>query len=149
MSKQQDFYQISLKVILKNAQGEMLILETDYGSTFAGFHDLPGGRINKDEFSVPLLEIIKREISEEIGNIDIVINEIPVAIGRHHVKKEHTRSKNDFHLLYVFYEARMNGGDITLSDEHEGFKWIDPEKIELEKYFTSGILEGMKMYLKK
>ena len=45
MAKDNDFYQISLKVILKNDKGEMLALGGAVGGVFEGFHDLPGGRI--------------------------------------------------------------------------------------------------------
>ena len=67
MLKQRDFYHVSLKAILKNKAGEILILKARQQGTFSGFYDLPGGRIDEDEFSKSLLEILKREISEESG----------------------------------------------------------------------------------
>ena len=148
MPKQRDFYHVSLKAILKNADGNILILKADNQGTFAGFYDLPGGRIDEDEFSVPLIEVLKREIAEEIGNADMKIKETPVAVSRHCIKKEHTSLGKDIHVLYVFYEANVDEANIKISNEHEGFEWVDLGKIELEKYFTSGILEGIKMYLK-
>lgn len=149
MSKQRDFYHISLKAILKNKNGEVLILKADNNGTFTGFYDLPGGRIDEDEFAAPLSEILKREIDEEIGEAEISINEIPVSVGRHCIKKEHANSEKDIHVFYVFYEVQLETGNVSISEEHEGFEWIDLNKIELKKYFTSGILEGVKMYLKK
>lgn len=146
---QQDFYHVSLKAILKNAQGKVLVLKADSQGTFAGFYDLPGGRIDEEEFLVPLPEILKREIAEEIGTAEIEINETPVAVGRHCIKKEHANSEKDIHVLYVFYEAELKGGGVKISDEHESFEWVDLQAIELEKYFTSGMLEGIKMYLSK
>ncbi len=148
MSKIRDFYHVSLKAILKNKKGEVLILKADSEGTFAGFYDLPGGRIDEDEFSVPLPEILKREILEEIGNVTVQINEIPVAVGRHLIKKEHAHSEKDIPVLYVFYEVNLkNDSEIFISEEHEGFQWVELRELELEKYFTSGILDGVKMYL--
>lgn len=148
MPKQRDFYHVSLKAILKNKDGEVLVLKADSNGTFAGFYDLPGGRIDEDEFAVPLPEILKREIIEEIGEAEISINEIPVGVGRHCIKKEHTESGKDTHVFYVLYEVQLETGNVNISNEHEAFEWIDLNKIELEKYFTSGLLDGVKMYLK-
>ena len=47
-----DWYQVSLKLILKNKKGEVLVLKTLETGNFAGYHDLPGGRIDTDEFVV-------------------------------------------------------------------------------------------------
>lgn len=149
VSKKRDFYHVSLKAILKNKEGEVLVLKADSNGTFASFYDLPGGRIDEGEFAVPLSEILKREIVEEIGEAEILINKTPVGIGRHCIKKEHANSEKDIHVLYVFYEVQLETGNVNISDEHEGFEWVDLNNIELGKYFTSGLLEGVKMYLRK
>ena len=141
---QKDFYQISLKIILKNDKNEILILKDLETSSFAGFYDLPGGRIDKDEFSTPFPEIIKREIKEECGNIKILLNKTPVATGRHLISKE-----KEIHVLYLFFEARLLEGKIIISDEHEEYKWIKLDEINPEEYFKSGILEGIEMYINK
>jgi 8-oxo-dGTP diphosphatase len=148
MSKR-DFYNVSLKAILKNAEGKVLILKADSVGTFAGFYDLPGGRIDEDEFSVPLVEILKREIAEETGIDGMQINDVPVAVGRHCIKADEASDFKDIHIFYVFYEVQIKSNDVAISDEHEGFEWVDLKSIELEKYFISGILEGIRMYLKK
>lgn len=144
MSKQRDFYHISLKAILKNKNGEVLVLKADSNGTFAGFYDLPGGRIDEDEFAIPLSEILKREITEEIGEAEISINEIPVGVGRHCIKKEHANSEKDIRVFYVLYEVGLETGNVNISDEHEGFEWVNLNKIEIEKYFTSGLLDGVR-----
>jgi 8-oxo-dGTP pyrophosphatase MutT (NUDIX family) len=149
MSKPRDFYQISLKAILRNTKGQVLILKALGHGTFAGFYDLPGGRIDEDEFSTSLAEVLKREVIEETGLTNFEINENPVAVGRHCIKKEHAKSEKDIHVLYVFYEVDLKEYAVKISAEHEGFEWIDLESADLEKYFTSGILDGLKMYLLK
>ena len=45
-----DSYHISIKVILKNKKQETLILKNAQGTGEQDWHDIPGGRINTDEF---------------------------------------------------------------------------------------------------
>jgi len=148
MIMEKDFYQVSLKAIIKNNRGEILALEADFSGTMKGFYDLPGGRIDAGEFTVSFSEIIKREIFEEVGNIEFNLNPKPVAIGRHLIPASISKSGSDIHVLYLFFEAEYLTGQIFISNEHTGFKWVDLLKETPEKLFTSGILEGVKMYLK-
>ncbi|MCK9393571.1 MAG: hypothetical protein WCX30_03855 [Candidatus Paceibacterota bacterium] len=55
MNDKVDFYQISLKLILKNSTGEILGLKVKSNSISA-FYDLPWGRISTDEFEVSFLK---------------------------------------------------------------------------------------------
>lgn len=144
-----DFYQISLKIILKNKKREILILQAVNNGSYAGYYDLPGGRIDVNEFKVSLTEIIEREIEEEIGEIKFKLKRKPVAIGRHLIAKQYSSFKKDVRCFYLFFEATYISGKIKISKEHIGYKWINLDKIKLEDYFKSGILEGVKMYLKK
>ncbi len=149
MKKTKDFYQISLKLFLKNKDGEVLILKAVEGGSFAGFYDLPGGRIDTDEFRTDLMEVIEREVREEIGNIKFIVKGKPVAVGRHLLPKKSGSRQKEIHVLYVFFEAKYVSGKIKISREHKGYEWVKLEKVVPAKFFTSGILEGVKMYLKK
>ena len=149
MKKENDFYQISLKVILKNDKGEILLLEANLEGSFAGYYDFPGGRIDTDEFTTPFYNIIKREIVEEVGNIDFNLNSKPVAVGRHLAPSTITKKDHDIHVLYLFFEAQYINGEINISNEHIGYKWVDLSKVNPAKLLKSGNLEGIKMYLSK
>lgn len=142
-----DFYQVSLKLILNNDKGKTLLLKAQNRDTYAGFYDLPGGRINEDEFNVPLPEIVRREVEEEIGAVQYDLNPKPVAVARHLIPANISVHKRDVHVLYILYEGHFQAGEITISREHQGFDWVDLNKIELDKYLKSGNLEGVKMYL--
>jgi 8-oxo-dGTP pyrophosphatase MutT (NUDIX family) len=83
MKKERDFYQISLKLLLKNNNGEVLALKSVDNGSYAGYYELPGGRIDTDEFAIDFIDILNREALEEIGNSDFKINPKPVAVGRH------------------------------------------------------------------
>ncbi|MFH1315719.1 MAG: hypothetical protein ABIH67_04990, partial [Candidatus Uhrbacteria bacterium] len=65
------------------------------------------------------------------------------ALGRHKLSSDGT------HVLYVFFEAVYHGGDIKISNEHEGHDWLDLTGANLEDLFKSGNLEGIKMHLEK
>lgn len=149
MKKEKDFYQVSLKVIMKNTAGEILLLEADPGGSFAGFYDLPGGRIDTDEFTTPFEEIINREIAEEIGAVSFALNPVPVAMGRHLVPAARSRNGKDIRVLYLFFEAIYQGGDVIISKEHIGFHWIDLTQHNPRQFLISGNLEGIQMYLSK
>jgi 8-oxo-dGTP pyrophosphatase MutT (NUDIX family) len=142
-----DFYQVSLKVLIKNEKGEILALKNPQIGSMGGFYDIPGGRIHKDEFSKPFTECITREIEEEIGGIKYTIDPRPVSFGRHVVSASISPAKKDTHVLYIFFKAEYAGGEVEISNEHVSHEWLKLEDLDLEKYFKSGILEGIKNYL--
>ncbi len=146
MKKEKDFYQVSLKVFLKNNKSEILALKAVEDSTFVGSYDLPGGRINTDEFKIDFNEILKREVEEEIGKVNFRINSKPVAVGRHLIPAARADNGKETHVLYLFFEAEFLDGNITISNEHTDYKWLDLKGIDSKQYFKSGILEGVQMY---
>ncbi|MFH0739929.1 MAG: NUDIX domain-containing protein [bacterium] len=147
MPSERDFYQVSLKIFLKNNKGEVLGLRAVEDSVYKGFYDLPGGRIDLDEFKTPLEDIIKREVAEEIGDVVFSLISRPVGMGRVSSTKKESPLGGPVHALNVFFEAIYRGGEIKTSDEHTGFQWVKLTKDNLGKYFKLAILEGAKMYL--
>ncbi len=149
MAKQkQDFYHVSLKLLLKNSEGHILILKVPEEFSMSGFYDVPGGRIDRDEFATKLESILRREVKEEIGDVDVHINLNPIAVSRGVIPASKRREgKEDLHIFYVFFEANFKGGDVRISDEHVGHEWINLSEIDPKKYFTGGILEGIEMFL--
>lgn len=145
---ERDSYQVSLKLLLKNGAGQTLVLKASGRGSFSGFYDLPGGRIDVEEFTVPLADVIRREVAEELGTVAFNVDPKPVAVGRHLIAAKSSADR-DTHVLYLFFEARYVSGDIQISDEHESIQWVDLQAIELGRYFKSGILEGVQMYLSR
>ncbi|MFA4835032.1 MAG: NUDIX domain-containing protein [Dehalococcoidia bacterium] len=141
-------YEISLKLILKDRQGKMLLLQIPAHSTMAGFYDLPGGRIDEREKKVSLRTIIKREIQEELGrSVRYRMEETPIAIGQHwHYSKRLRREK---FAIIIFFEAKYLGGKVRLSHEHLDYCWVAVHRKNCRKYFVCGILAGMENYLTK
>lgn len=148
MPKEKDFYQVSLKAFIINADGKLLALKAVDTGSIAGFYDLPGGRIDTEEFETPYVIILKREITEELGeNLDVEIRSTPVAVGRHLIPARLSRAGKDVRVLMVFFEAYYQGGDFMMSSEHKGMEWLNLKTINPEEYFTSGILQGVRMFL--
>ena len=149
MQKEHDYYQLSLKVIMKNNNNEILALGGLPNGSFSGFNDFPGGRVGKMEFATPLTDILKREIKEEIGDIKYKLKPKPVAVGKHLLRSSISGLPKDVHVLYLFFEANYLSGDIEISEEHTSYKWVDLNKHDSAKLFKSGNLEGINMYLSK
>lgn len=139
-SEQKDTYFVAVKVFLEK-DGKLLILKDSFG-----VWDLPGGRIKKDEFEVPLGQIIKRKMSEELGNdIQYTIGK-PVVFMRHE-RIEQTEGNPTVRIFAVGYEGELKTGMIKLSERHTEMLWVDPIDFKPEKYFKGGWLKGVQEYL--
>lgn len=147
-AKENASFEISLKIILKNNKGEVLLLKMPEGSSMSGYYDLLGGRIREKEKRVPFRKILTREVREEIGNkIKYKLNAVPVAIGRHYYFSK--RQQKIQYIFWTFFEALYQSGKINVSLEHAGYKWVKLSKRNYKKYFVKGPREGMGNYLLK
>ena len=141
-----DWYNISLKVFLKDKTGKILALKADEKSNMAGFYDFPGGRINPEEFNTDYADIIKRELAEEIGlNLKYKLILKPISFARHHYFSK--RQNKEIRILFLCFEADYLGGDSKISHEHVGHAWLDLHNIKIEDYFILGCLEAVKRYI--
>lgn len=141
-------FQVSLKIILKNKKGEILVLKVPDNGSMAGFYDLPGGRINIKELKEPFGKILKRELEEEIGKkVRYKLSEVPVSIGRHYYFSK--IKKKDQNIFWVFFEAQYLSGEISISSEHKEYSWLRLNYNNLKKYFVRGPLEGITHYFTK
>jgi 8-oxo-dGTP pyrophosphatase MutT (NUDIX family) len=139
-TEQKDTYFVAIKVFLKK-DGKLLILKDNFGDW-----DLPGGRIKKDEFDVTFEQIIRRKMSEELGdNIQYTIGK-PLVFMRHE-RIERTQGNPTVRIFAVGYEGILESGDIHLSERHTEMIWVDPAAFDPEKYFKGGWLKGVQEYL--
>ena len=76
---QKDTYFVAVKVFLKK-DGKFLVLKDNFGDW-----DLPGGRIKKDEFEVPMKDVVARKIREELGD------SIRYTLGKPEIMMRHER----------------------------------------------------------
>lgn len=139
-------YQVSLKIILKDRLGRILILKAVPWGSMPGYYDLPGGRINKTELHVSLSRLIRREIREELGSkIKYTLHEVPVGFGRHEYFSKKLKKKMP--VIWILFRATYLGGPIKISHEHLGFEWKKISKRNINAYFTKGALQVVKNFL--
>ncbi len=135
-----DTYFVAVKVFLER-EGKLLILKDNFGDW-----DLPGGRIKKDEFETPLDQIIKRKMSEELGDdVRYTIGK-PVVFMRHE-RQEAISGNPTVRIFAVGYSGTLNSGEIKISQRHTEFLWVDPKNFKPENYFKGGWLKGVQEYL--
>ena len=139
--QQKDIYFVAVKLLLKK-DGKLLIMKDNFGDW-----DLPGGRVRADEFEVPLENILRRKIKEELGtSAEISVGKMPVVFMRHQ-RVEQSPGNPIVRIFALAYEGEWEAGDITLSPRHTEMLWVDPKTFKAEDYFTGGWLQGVKEYL--
>lgn len=133
------FFQITQKLFLRRGS-ELLVLR----DRKSGLGDLPGGRMNEDEFFGDWIESVKREISEELGDgVDIQIKPEPILIHKHRV------NEGNFPCIIIGYVAELKSGELILSDEHDYMEWVDVKSYNPSPLFSEYMLEAVQIYLKK
>ncbi len=112
-------FAISLKAIVLDAKGNLLIIrrsKDDY--TRPNGWDIPGGGLNENEDP---RQGIQREIKEETGldvtNIEI-LDTIPITL------------KDGCAAIMLVFKGLTDSSDITLSHEHDQFKWLSKEEVK-------------------
>src|SRR5512133_2762716 len=101
-------------------RGKILILRESgsyVDASNVGRFDLPGGRLYPGE---RYDEALRREIKEETG-MEITIGR-PIAVNewRPVVRGEL------WQIVGIFFGCETDSDDITLSEDHDAYKWIDP-----------------------
>lgn len=76
-----------------------------------GWLDFPGGRINEGEDD--LIEALRREVREETTLEVDVSDAFSTWLGR------------DGSVFLVGYRCSYVSGEVMLSDEHTGFRWVE------------------------
>ena len=138
-STDKDTYFVAVKLFLR--QGDQLLITHD----IFGSWDLPGGRLNPDEFHKPLSDVVKRKMDEELGSdVSYVVGE-PLVFFR----VERQERGRAVRIFAIGYEATYEGGKISLGKHHDQMKWVDVEIFKPEDYFKGGWLLGVQEYLEK
>lgn len=83
-----------------------------------GFYSLPGGRV---EFGESLEQAVGREVREETG---LAIDVIGLA-GFREVLPDPARGLGG-HYVILSFAARWRAGEVTLNEELDDARWLDP-----------------------
>lgn len=108
---------LSVKIIVRDDAGRCLLLKRSTGSKGnPGKWELPGGKIDPGE---SLDEALLREVAEETG-LTISIQGVAGA-----AESELPAWK----VVYLILEGRVESGEVRLSEEHDDYVWVDPQKL--------------------
>ncbi len=108
---------VATKAIIENGEGKFLVLfKSNDEDINPNEIDIPGGRI---EFAEEPDACLVREVKEET-DLDIKV-----------IKPTRVWSlvKEDFQLIGITYLVELIGGDISLSGEHDAYRWMTKEEI--------------------
>jgi hypothetical protein len=135
-----DEYLVALKLLLLD--GDKLLITHD---TF-GQWDLPGGRIRRNQFDVPLEDILIGKISEELGkDLKYQLGDIKTTFRVE--REEFGRGGSKVRIFGLGYEAEYLGGEISLGEFHDRHEWIDLKTVDLKNYKTeSGWVHLLEKY---
>ncbi len=134
MDNNQTFF-VGQKAIVVNNKQEVLVLITP-----ANGIDFPGGQIQNGEAN--LMKSLKREVMEE--------TKIEISVGK--LLSADSIDFKDKNVFFVFYLCDYISGEVTLSNEHISYTWVNKGNYTdfkdnsiwfsvLEKYFQETIKE--------
>ena len=110
--------QIGVKVIIKNATGQLLFLKRKEQFLLPGnpdeAWDIPGGRIETEEhLDDALLREVKEEIGADLSGMPKLVNAQDIFVPQ-----------KDLHVVRLTYTLDSEIKNITLSDEHTDYRWV-------------------------
>jgi 8-oxo-dGTP diphosphatase len=114
---------VAAKALIVNDEGKVLLVREASAykeGTNVGRYDVPGGRIEPGE---KYMDALHREVREEVGLEVEPIKPLYVSEWFPVIKGEPN------HITAIFYACRALGTDAKLSEDHDDFVWVDPEKI--------------------
>lgn len=125
------FYRVSLKAYITDEQGRVFVVKENdnEGRSFWG---LPGGGLDHGELPH---DCLKREIQEELGVSDVIINEIAYT-------KSFYMSNKDAWMIWIVYRAEINSTNFEFADGVTDTTFIDAHELESSSdMFEQGIVE--------
>lgn len=134
-----DVYFIAVKALIRN--GNKLLVTHDIFKSW----DIPGGRIKKDEFQKPLIDVLKRKLREELG--DAVVYDIGEMVTTFSVERDEVGIDTTARIFAIGYEVNYVSGDIVLGSHHDAYEWVDIDSFIPSSRFKDGWERGLDAYL--
>ncbi len=97
---------ITVNLIARNSNGEILIVKRAKNDSEGGMWSLPGGTVEKGE---NLIAALKREIKEEL-NVDVISSNFKNVI-------------NGENIISYYYVCSIKGV-IKLNEENSNYRWV-------------------------
>lgn len=128
------FYRVSVKAYITDEQGRVFVVKENdnEGRSFWG---LPGGGLDHGELPQ---DCLRREIQEELGMTDVVINELAYT-------KSFYMSNKDAWLMWIVYKAKINSSEYVFDDGVTDAKYINAQELETsDDMFEKSVFEVSK-----
>jgi 8-oxo-dGTP diphosphatase len=127
-------YFLAVKGIIQRGDGKILVLKrSEKDDHKPGVWETVGGGMDKEESPQ---EALLREISEETGLV--------VSVGSPFNVFTFKKDTGEFKVGITFL-CEYVSGEVTLSDEHAEYRWIDPKKFS-EMQSVSSLHEEIARY---
>lgn len=124
MERQHALFQVGQKALIERGDDVLVMFFPN------GWLDLPGGRIEVGE--TDLVSALKREVREETS--------LEIEVGETFA----TSLARDAAVYLVVYKCSYVSGEVALSDEHSGYRWVNrhdfPEVDDGTSPFTLDVL---------
>ena len=105
-------FRLAVKAVILDAAGRcLLVRRSPVNRNFVGKWEWPGGKVDQGE---DFASAVLREVTEETG-LQIEITGLAGAMAF---------EMPAVHVVVLSMEARVTGGDIRLSEEHDAFVWV-------------------------
>jgi len=106
------------KAIFKNSNKYLLLKRSINSKSFPGLWDFAGGKYNKGETPT---ESLIREVKEETTFIIEPGLEL----------KQFQYKKDNWNLIFYYFEPKVLKGKLKLSNEHSEYKWFTPKEMSI------------------
>ena len=124
---------VGVAVILKNAEGNILLGRRSVNSTYPGMWCIPCGYVEYDE---EVRSAAKREFFEETG-LEVEIGPVFTVLSNFHNPETHT--------VGIWFLADLLGGSLLAGDDLDTVEWFSPENPPIMAFPTDyAVLEMLK-----
>jgi 8-oxo-dGTP pyrophosphatase MutT (NUDIX family) len=134
-------FNVTVKALIKKGNEYLILTQPD------GRIDFPGGRFGEAEYEMSFIDLLKRELKEELGTeLQYEIDEFIFPC-----KLKSNFNNKVYVTVAIFYALRYRDGEITLSNEHINMEWQTESEILSNKqlFLEEDLYNALKDYFKK
>lgn len=119
----EDTFHLGIKALVRNKDGNILLLQLDPRELGGEFWDIPGGRVQRGH---SVAETLKREIQEETGVTKVTIGK-KVGIVLSPIRIKVKDADNDVGLILDVYECTLPQEAVIQPDDGlVAYEWVAP-----------------------
>ena len=135
MVREIQFFHVGIKAFI--TKGDQLLMVK--GNHVDPHWELPGGRIDVGEELLPAENILRREITEELGP------DVRIDVKKPLLTWSRQLANWDKYVYLIGFDCHYVSGDIKLSDEHTDYRWVNKtESLDLD--LATGYKEALEKF---